>query len=99
VSKPIFSPAALKDVREIHAYIAEDNLSTAIGFIERIEKRCSQLAKNPGIGKRRFGLFSGMRSTAEGNYIIFFKLLPDAIEIVRVAHAKRNLKKIFKHGN
>ena len=55
------------------------------------------LCEHPGIGKKRDELQPGIRSSAERNYLIVFRLVDDnVLEVVRVLHSKRNIRKILK---
>lgn len=95
----IFAPAAIADLQEIHAYIANDNLPAAEKFINRLQKRCLDLSFHPGAGTKRVGLLHGMRSATEGDYVIFYLELPDGVEVVRIVHGKRDLKSLFRQEN
>jgi toxin ParE1/3/4 len=93
-----FASTATTDLQEIHAYIAKDNLTAALRFIELLQKRCSDLSVHPRAGRQRNGLLPGMRSATEGDYVIFYQELSNTIgiEVVRVVHSARDIKKIFK---
>lgn len=87
-----FSERALLDLEEIHDYIADDNVTAALNFINRLKSRCSELTSFPGIGRKREEIKTGYRSICEGEYVIFYRLkIADEIEIVRVVHGKRDL--------
>lgn len=87
---------ARADFREIHDYIAKDNIDAASSFIDRLEARCYKLPEMPGVGRKRDDLATGLRSVAEGDYLIFYLVLNDFIEIVHVLHGRRNLQKVFE---
>ncbi len=89
-----FTVLALQDLKEIHAYIAQDNADIALDFIERLQNRGRSLSEMPGAGSQRYNLKPNMRSAAEGNYTIFYRPLLNGIEVVRVVHSKRDLSKI-----
>jgi toxin ParE1/3/4 len=92
-----FAQRALKDFEEIHDYIARDNVDAALNFIGRLRKRCIELAEFPGIGRRREELRSGYRSLTEGDYVILYRLpRVGIVEIVRVLHAKRDIRKALR---
>ena len=44
---------------------------------------------------RREELAPGLRGFTAGSYLIFYRPLPDSIEVVRVAHGSRDLPSIF----
>lgn len=91
------SPLASQDLRGIGSYIAQDNLPAAISFVERLLKRCRDLAEFPGTGRKRDDVKQGYRSATEGDYVILYRVLNESeIEIVRVIHGKRRLKKALR---
>ncbi len=99
MSRWIFAPKALADLEEIHAYIAQDNLPAALKFIERVHNRCTLLSGHPRIGRKRDDLLPSLRNVREGDYLIFFRPIPKGIEIYRILHGKRHIKKLFEDPN
>ena len=90
---------ALADLSEIAEYIAQDNPNAADRFFDTVESAFAFLAKNPQAGRLRrfsapelFGLRS-WRIRGYKNYLIFYRLLPDTVEIFRVLHGARDLEK------
>lgn len=94
--KIVFSPESRQDLREIFRYIADDNLDAAIGFVRRLKQRCIDLAPMPNVGRQRQEIAEGYRSVTEGDYVIFYVVGDDSVEIVRVIHSKRDLGKALK---
>jgi len=93
----IIAPIARRDLQAIHDYIAKDNPDAASRLLDRLDERFSLLREHPGIGKKRDELQSGIRCTAEGNYLIVYRLADEhAVEVARVLHSKRNIQKILK---
>lgn len=96
--KVVLSPLALRDLQDIHDYIARDNPDAANVFLDRIDSRLEMIREHPGIGRKREELPAGLRSVVEGNYLIIHRLIAEqkTLEIVRVLHSKRNIKNIIK---
>ncbi|MFN8555570.1 MAG: type II toxin-antitoxin system RelE/ParE family toxin [Candidatus Obscuribacterales bacterium] len=92
----LFTPKSLQDFQEIHDYIAQDSIEAAADFIDRLQQRCNELCNMPGMGRKRDELASGMRSSAVGEHIIFYRVVDEKLEIMHVLHGKRNLRKMFK---
>ncbi|RIK75561.1 MAG: type II toxin-antitoxin system RelE/ParE family toxin [Planctomycetota bacterium] len=67
-----YSLAARRDLRDIVAYIAEDNPRAAIAFGERIERACLRLARFPRLGTVRSSLGIGMRVFSVGSYVVYY---------------------------
>jgi toxin ParE1/3/4 len=92
----VFSRNAEADIENVGDYIAKDNPSAAIAFVQRLLDRCSQIAQFPGIGRRRSDLKSAYRSVTEGQYVILYIASSDKVEIVRVLHGKQDIERALK---
>ena len=55
-------PRAADDIAEIWAYIAEDNLTAADRWIDRLDEQFRRLAGQPMMGRGREALGQGIRS-------------------------------------
>jgi len=53
VSRLKLTRLAVQDLQEIGDYIANDNITAAHRFVQRLEQRCRSLAQRPGIGRKR----------------------------------------------
>jgi toxin ParE1/3/4 len=90
------SPRAREDLLEIWSYVAEDSETNADGFIDKIHETMELLAGQPGLGRHREELAPGIQSFPVGRYIIFYRVVLPAIEIVRVLHGARDIENIFE---
>jgi toxin ParE1/3/4 len=80
--------SAVDDLDEIIAYIAERNPAAARSLRERIESSVLPLAHHPYL--YRSGRVAGMRElVAHPNYIVVYRVLSDAVEVVNIVHAAR----------
>ena len=86
-----FTAIAKDDLKSIRDFIAEDNISAASRFIDKIEEKCRLLASNPELGRARPELLCSLRSFPVGNYNIFYRIKKDTIEIIRVLNAARDI--------
>jgi toxin ParE1/3/4 len=96
VSQLRISPRASEDLIEIWSYIADDSEAHADGFIDKIYETIELLARQPGLGRHRDELATRIQSFPVGRYIIFYRVVTDAIEIVRVLHGGRDIESIFE---
>lgn len=78
------------DLEEISNYIASDNPVAAIRFLDLLAERFNLLAEMPGIGRQREKFGEGVRSIAEGDYVIVYRTKEDRVEILRVLHDARD---------
>jgi len=83
---------AERDITEIIDFISRDNPNTAIRLIDKIDDRIKELSDFPEIGKipkderlRKLGY----RILIIDNYLVFYVLKNNEIEIRRILHGKR----------
>jgi toxin ParE1/3/4 len=91
-------PLAELDLLDIWDYIADDSMARADEFLDRIEGKLQTLALNPGMGRRREELLSGLRSFTIGNYVAFYREIEEGIDVIRVLHGSRDIEEVFKRG-
>lgn len=91
-----YLPAAIDDLDNIFDYIADANPRAAAALILEIDENVSHLEKFPemGIIPRIARLAKkGYRILIVGDYLIFYVILADLVEIRRVFSGKMNYKK------
>lgn len=81
------------DIFEIWDYIVTEsgNEDTADSFIRKIWQKIEILATQPNMGRKRDDLRKGLRSFGVGRYLIFYFLLADGVDVVRVIFGGRDL--------
>jgi toxin ParE1/3/4 len=84
-------PQADLDLDSIWAFIAADSVTAANKLIERIGGVFEMLVESPLAGRERTELRSDLRSFPVGNYIIFYRPLPDGVEVVRVMNGRQDI--------
>ena len=95
---------AKDDVIELADYIARDNLDAAEGFIKAAEAAFRFLAETPGAGASREYFMpdlEGLRMWPIRGYekhLVFYRQIPEGLEIVRVIHAARDIEGLFGEG-
>ena len=93
-----FSERARDDLIGIGYFIARDNPTAAAQFIAELEQRCLLLSARPLSGRARDELVLGLRSVPHSRYVIFYRPIRDGVEIVRVLHAARDLRRALRGG-
>ena len=53
------------------------------------------IASMPGAGAERSELQAGVRSYPVGKYLIFYRVVSDEIQLLRVVHGARDLRRLF----
>jgi len=83
------------DLQAAARYIRRDNSVAAHAFLEAAYDTFEFLAQHPSIGRRRSDLgFPEVRSwrvIGFRRYLVFYRELPDRIQIWRVSHGARDL--------
>jgi toxin ParE1/3/4 len=85
------SPAARDDAVAIWLFIAEDNVGAAEAMLDRIDAVLRMLAEQPRAGRLRPELHPGLRSFPVGSYTVFYEADDEALTVVRILSAYRDL--------
>jgi toxin ParE1/3/4 len=76
--------------------LVEQNPDAAISTISDINRKFVSLTSFPFIGRDRSTLRPGIRSVIAGTYVIFYRIEPDRIIIMRVLHGRRDIDAEFQ---
>ena len=100
MSRPVrVSREAKADLREIRDHVAAFNVAAAKKLVRQIAVTFDTLGDMPMVGRGRDDLAVGLRSLAVGKYVVVYRLLEDAVEIVRVIHGARDIPSLFGEGH
>ena len=89
------TPEARQDLLGIWVYVAENSVASADRLLEAINAQCETLAEFPQMGRRREELSPGMRSFVVGSYVVFYRVIEDGVDVIRVLHGARDIGAIF----
>jgi toxin ParE1/3/4 len=84
------------DLNAIYDYIAADNPVAAFDLVISFQEKFNFLLENPRAGRFRPELRSDLRGFPVGEYLILYRVLEDVLEIVYVAHGRRDLPELVK---
>ncbi len=85
-----------KDYAAVWAYVAENATpATADGVVRQLDDRARFLSDNPGAGTARPELRPRLRSFPVGKYLLFYRPVRGGIELVRVIHGARDIRRLF----
>jgi toxin ParE1/3/4 len=96
VARLSVSRDAKKDLRDIFAYIAVDNVSAARRTIAVHNDKFLALAAQPGIGRRRDEIKPGYQSHPVHRYVIYYRFAKGIVRILRFIHGARDFGKLFQ---
>jgi toxin ParE1/3/4 len=87
----VHTPAARLDLLAIWSYIADDSEVSADQLLRRIDDVVIMLSERPHAGRLRSELHPDIRSFPVGNYILFYRVVSGAIDVVRVLSRFRDI--------
>jgi toxin ParE1/3/4 len=92
-----FAPAALQDLRDIWRGLAEyGTLTLADAKMAMLQNKLMLLSQFPESGRRREELAIGMRSFPAVEFVIFYRVFDDYIQVVKILNGRRDIESIFK---
>lgn len=83
------------DLINIWLYISENSQEAADRTIDELVKRFEMLAQFPEAGRDRDELAPAIKSFPVGKYVVFYRLIPDGIEIARILHGTMDIESEF----
>ncbi|WLE00497.1 type II toxin-antitoxin system RelE/ParE family toxin (plasmid) [Agrobacterium leguminum] len=91
-----FTTEAKADLQQIGDYIAKDNPSRALSFIDVLEQKCLTIAAST----KAFPLVPryeqhGIRRRVHGSYLIFYRVEAEQVVIVHVLHGSMDYAAIL----
>ncbi len=86
---------ACQDLEVISEYFLEISVDAGDRFVEAFNEKCQYLARFPYIGKPYTQLKLGLRGIVLMDYIVFYHLIGEDVEILRVLSGYRDLPSIF----
>jgi toxin ParE1/3/4 len=87
---------AESDLETIAEYIAHDSLTAALNFVHELREKCLALTQAP----RGYPLVPRyerhrIRRRPVGNYLIFYRIGAEAIEVVHILHGARDYERLL----
>ncbi|MEM6448055.1 MAG: type II toxin-antitoxin system RelE/ParE family toxin [Cyanobacteria bacterium P01_D01_bin.123] len=99
MSRYVINVLASQDLNEIADYFAERNLDAGDHFFRTFNRKCQQLVAFPESGKSYANIRAGLRGLSLDGYVIFYRILEDGIEILRVINGRRDFPTVFEELN
>ena len=93
-----YSEAAIADLSEIWDFVAEDSIFQADQLLRRFQAKLEFLATCNTIGRPRTDLSPNCRSYPIGKFCIYYRPTPDGIELIRLLHSARDIRRIKFSG-
>jgi toxin ParE1/3/4 len=94
----LINKLASQDLNEIADYFAANNVRAGEKFFDDFNRKCKQLVAFPNSGKSYDYIYSDLKGVPLSSYIIFYRVLKDGIEILRVISGRRDLFSVFQQN-
>jgi toxin ParE1/3/4 len=91
-----FSEDANDDLDEICTYLELRNAKSASRLFDRIRKKCKLVADFPEMGRSYEELIIGLRGFVVDDYVIFYVVIGDSVQILRIVNGYRDIEKVFE---
>ena len=96
-----FTRRANAQIRNLFAYIAQEDASAALKMVERIEARTQRLTETPELGVELPEvdypfLTPGYRRLLVSPFLIYYRVIEDTVFITHVIHERQNQKKTLE---
>ena len=88
----LLGPDAERDLDDLWEHIAQDSVGAADRLMAEIFEAFEVLARHPGMGHKREDLTQfPVLFWPVGNYIVIYRATGSLVEIVAIAHGKRDI--------
>lgn len=93
-----FSEIANQDLIDIFDLIAKDKPSVAVDYIDKLEAMIDLLLDNPRLGVecKNKNINKNCRILVFENYLIFYKIIDNEIQIARILNSRVDYTKIIR---
>lgn len=96
----IFTHQAQSDLDEIWDYLAsEADEAIADRVVDEIRYACERIVEFPHSGRTKEMLRPDLRSFIVRNYVFFYYVHSDGIEIIRILHGARDIESLIDSTN
>ena len=90
------SPEAEADLEAILDSLDQVDPKVAARYVLAFEQKSDALARFPEMGRARPEIAPNLRSTLVKPYVLFYMIVGDEVQIVRILHGKQDLKRIMQ---
>jgi toxin ParE1/3/4 len=95
MSRYLISPSASRDLNAIADYFLTRNVDAGEKLFHEFTKKCQYISQFPNLGKSYSYLRPSLRGLPLDGYIIFYRVVNDGVEIVRVVSGRQDLESLF----
>lgn len=92
----IRTAAAEADLEDIYDYLHSVNPAAAEKILRGIYERFRLIEEQPEIGRARPELGEGVRSFTTDDYVLFYRVQGETVEVGRIMHGTRDVTEEFR---
>jgi toxin ParE1/3/4 len=94
MTRYVFSPRALADIEEIWDYTERRwDADQAERYIRLLKQGIEQVVRDPRRGRSCDHIRPGYRKYLIGSHVVFFQIIEETIEIVRILHQRMDFER------
>ena len=97
MNRYVINIVASQDLAAISDYFYTHNIEAGERFLQEFSRKCKQLANFPSLGRSYADIEPDLRGIPLESSIIFYRVIEDGIEIMRVVSGRRDLSNLFPH--
>jgi toxin ParE1/3/4 len=90
------SPQAETDLETILAELQQHSSASAERVAAAFHEKGGMLAQFPELGRLRPEIALDLRSTLVQPYVLFYRIVGDEVQILRILHGRRDLRSIMQ---
>jgi toxin ParE1/3/4 len=95
MSRCVIAPKASQDLNNISDYFVGRDIEAGERLLKELNEKCQNLMQFPKMGKSYERILKNLRGFPLKGYIIFYRAIPDGIEILRVISGRQDLEALF----
>ena len=84
-------PRAKADLLDLWLHIAADSVAAADKLADHIEQAVLMLGQYPESGPERNNMGTGIRMFPVENFVIYYRVEPQFVAIIRILHSSRDV--------
>lgn len=95
MSRFSIAPSASQDLDRVAEYFLERNIDTGEKLFREFNQKCLNLVNFPYMGRSYDRIRPNLRGIPLDGYIIFYQVVDEGIEILRVVNGRQDLEALF----
>ncbi|MBD2620177.1 type II toxin-antitoxin system RelE/ParE family toxin [Microcystis flos-aquae FACHB-1344] len=95
MNRYIIAPSASQGLNKIADYFLVVNIEAGEKLFRKFYKKCQQLVQFPKLGRSYSHIKPSLRGLPLDGYIIFYRVINETVEILRIVNGRQDLDALF----